>query len=105
MRSNTEGEVRLPSGVAVALSPAEQRLALLGLVDYEAAWDGLIRATDFVADGAAKRKIIENRILSLADALTSLTERLDSLDLLAARHWFRYEPIAPAGAAPEEPVG
>lgn len=102
MKPNTEGQLRTPSGVAVALTPAERRLALLGLVDYEAAWEGLMRATDFVVDGAAKRGLIEARILPLAEALTSLTERLDPLELMAARRWFRHELLESASATPEE---
>lgn len=105
MNTKTEGELHTPSGVAVALSLAERRLALLGLVDYEAAWEGLIRATDFVVDGPAKRELLQARVLPLADALTSLTERLDPLELLAARHWFRHEPCPPFGEPVEEQQG
>jgi hypothetical protein len=78
-----------PSGVTVALSPDEYRLALLWLIDFEAAWEGLEAATAFVADGAAKRVLIQQRLRPLADDLPPLGQHVDSLALLAARHWFR----------------
>ena len=78
-----------PSGLAVALSPDEYRLALLWLIDFEAAWEGLETATAFVTDGAAKLALIQQRLRPLADDLSSLGQRVDSLALLAARHWFR----------------
>ncbi len=93
MTSNTENQLTTPDGIAVALSTAERRLALLGLVDYEAAWEGLLFATAFVADGAAKRQLIETRVRPLANVLTFLTQRIDPLDLMAARHWFRHAQV------------
>ncbi len=93
MTPDTSDHLTTPEGITIALSPAERRLALLGLVDYEAAWDGLVFATAFVVDGAAKRQLIETRVRPLAGALTALTDRLDPVDLLAARHWFRHEPV------------
>ena len=93
MTANPENLLTTSDGIAVALSLAERRLALLGLVDYEAAWEGLLFATAFVADGAAKRQLIETRVRPLANVLTSLTERIDPLDLMAARHWFRHAQV------------
>jgi hypothetical protein len=78
-----------PSGLVVTLSPDEYRLALLWLIDFEAAWEGLETATMFVADGQAKLALIRQRVRPLADDLTPLGEHVDSLALLAARHWFR----------------
>jgi len=80
---------RAPSGLAVALSPDEYRLALLWLIDFEAAWEGLEAATAFVTDGEAKLALIRQRLRPLADDLSPLGQHVDSLALLAARHWFR----------------
>ena len=79
-----------PSGLAVTLSPDEYRLALLWLIDFEAAWEGLETATMFVADGQAKLALIRQRVRPLADDLTPLGARVDAMALLAARHWFRH---------------
>jgi hypothetical protein len=84
-----------PSGLTVALSPDEYRLALLWLVDFEAAWEGLEAATAFVTDGAAKLALIQQRLRPLADDLAPLGQHVDSLTLLAARHWFRQGPVSP----------
>ena len=78
-----------PSGLSVTLSPDEYRLALLWLIDFEAAWEGLETATPFVVDGQAKLALIRQRVRPLADDLAPLGEHVDSLALLAARHWFR----------------
>ena len=78
-----------PSGRSVVLSPDEYRLALLWLIDFEAAWDGLEAATAFVVDGEAKLALIRRRLRPLAGDLTLLSQRVDTLALLAARHWFR----------------
>ena len=78
-----------PSGRPVALSPDEYRLALLWLIDFEAAWEGLEAATAFVTDGAAKLALIQQRLRPRAADLSPLGQHLDSLALLTARHWFR----------------
>jgi hypothetical protein len=78
-----------PSGLAVSLSPDEYRLALLWLIDFEAAWEGLEAATAFVTDGEAKLALIRQRLRPLADDLSPLGQHVDSLVMLAARHWFR----------------
>ena len=78
-----------PSGLSVALSPDEHRLALLWLIDFEAAWEGLEMATAFVTDGEAKLALIRQRLRPLAEDLAPLGQHVDSLALLAARHWFR----------------
>jgi len=83
-----------PSGLAVALSPDEYRLALLWLVDFEAAWEGLEAATAFVTDGAAKLALIHQRLRPLADDLAPLGQHIDSLALLAARLWFRHGQVS-----------
>jgi hypothetical protein len=82
-----------PSGPTVTLSPDEYRLALLGLIDFEGAWEGLETATIFVPDGQAKLALIRQRVRLLADDLTPLGEHVDALTLLAARHWFRHGPV------------
>ena len=79
-----------PSGLAVTLSPDEYRLALLWLIDFEAAWEGLETATLFVADGEAKLALIRQRVRPLADDLAPLGARVDAMALLATRHWFRH---------------
>jgi hypothetical protein len=79
-----------PSGLVVTLSPDEYRLALLWLVDFEAAWEGLEAATLFVADGPAKLALIQQRVRPLADDLAPLEKHVESMALLAARHWFRH---------------
>lgn len=104
MNSDTESQLYTPGGIAVTLSAAERNLALLGLVDYEGAWEGLLAATAFVADGTAKRELIATRVQPLAAALTALTEHVDPLELITARHWFRHEPLQPAGTPQGEPV-
>jgi hypothetical protein len=78
-----------PSGLTVTLSPDEYRLALLWLIDFESSWEGLEAATLFVADGQAKLALIRQRLRPLAHDLAPLGTRVDSLALLAARHWFR----------------
>ena len=83
-----------PSGLAVALSPDEYRLALLWLIDFEAAWEGLEAATMFVTDGEAKLALIRQRLRPLADDLSPLGQHVDSLAMLAARHWFRQGQVA-----------
>ena len=80
---------RAPSGRAVALSPDEYRLALLWRIDFEAAWEGLEAATAFVTAGVAKLALIQQRLRPLAEDLSPLGQHVDSLALLAARHWFR----------------
>ena len=88
-----------PSGLTVTLSPDEYRLALLWLIDFEAAWEGLETATRFVVDGEAKLALIRQRVRPLADELAPLGEHVDSLTLLAARHWFRHALISEGHSA------
>ena len=88
-----------PSGLAVTLSSDEYRLALLWLLDFEAAWEGLEMATLFVADGEAKLALIRRRVRPLADDLAPLGEHVASLTLLAARHWFRHGLISQGRSA------
>jgi hypothetical protein len=80
---------RTPSGLPVSLSAAEYRLALLGLVDFAGDWDALELATSFVSDGPAKLALIQKRLRPLADTLSPLAQRVEALELLTARHWFR----------------
>jgi hypothetical protein len=80
---------RTSSGLPVSLSVAEYRLALLGTVDFASDWDALELATTFVPDGPAKLALIQERLRPLAGYLSPLTQRVDALELLAARHWFR----------------
>ena len=79
-----------PSGLSVTLSPDEYRLALLWLVDFEGAWEGLEAATAFVIDGEAKLALIRRLYVQpLTDDLASLGQHVEPLAMLAARHWFR----------------
>lgn len=89
MPDTGSGTFRTPSGLPVSLSAAEYRLALLGTVDFGGAWDALELATAFVVDGPAKLAMIQERLRPLADYLSPLTQRVDALEMLAARHWFR----------------
>ena len=88
-----------PSGLTVTLSPEEYRLALLWLIDFEAAWEGLETATLFVADGQAKLALIRQRVRPLADDLAPLGEHVDAMALLAARRWFRHGLISEGRSA------
>ena len=88
-----------PSDLSVTLSPDEYRLALLWLIDFEAAWEGLETAALFVADGEAKLALIRQRVRPLADDLTPLGARVDAMALLAARHWFRHRLISEGRSA------
>jgi hypothetical protein len=87
-----------PSGLSVSLTAKltadEYRLALLGLVDFEGAWDALELAATFVVDGAAKQALVRDRLRPLADALSPLALQVDPLAMLAARYWFRQGEIA-----------
>lgn len=92
-----------PSGLTISLSGDEAQLTLLGLVDFEGRWDALQAATAFVVDGPAKAAIIPERLLPLAGHLPALLERgVDSLEMLAARHWFRARSCAQAIASETE---
>lgn len=83
---------RMPSGLTVALSPDEYRLALLAQVDFEGQWEGLETATAFVVDGPAKARLIREHLLPIAGLLSMLLNRkVDALELLVVRHWFRNE--------------
>ena len=77
------------SGIPIVLSADEYRLALLWLVDFEQAWEGIEAATAFVPDGEAKLALVRTRLRLLAGPLAELGTRLDPLSLLIARHWFR----------------
>jgi hypothetical protein len=82
--------VRTAAGIRFELTLDEYRLALLGLVDFDSAWDALELATTLVADGPAKAAILRDRLLPIASHLPALLVRgVDSLELLAARRWFR----------------
>jgi hypothetical protein len=88
-----------PSGLTVTLSTDAYRLALLWLIDFEGAWEGLEAGTMFVADGPAKLALIRQRVRPLADDLASLGEHVDSIAMLAARHWFRHGLISEGRSA------
>jgi len=92
--------------VVLALTSNEYRLALLGLVDFAGQWSALETATAFVVDGPAKRAVIRERLLPMADELTVLLTRdVDAIELLTARYWFRngaYNPRPGPGGAPNE---
>ncbi len=87
--------MRTAAGIRFELSFDEYRLALLGLVDFASAWDALEIATTLVVDGPAKATIIRNALFPIASHLPALLSRgVDSLELLAARNWFRHESIS-----------
>ncbi len=86
--------IRTPAGVRFELNPYEYRLALLGLVDFGGAWEVLEQAAGFVVDGPAKAAIVRDRLRPLGSHLPALLARgVDSIELLAARFWFRQEKI------------
>lgn len=85
--------LRTSSGLPVALSAGEYRLALLGRVDFAGDWDALELATTFVPDGPAKRALIQERLRPLVESLSPAERRVDALELLAARYWFRREMV------------
>jgi hypothetical protein len=110
MSDSIETHLRTPSGLVIGLSQEEARLALLGLVDFEGCWDSLRAATAFIADGAAKDAVIRSRLLPLTDYLPALLDGgIDSLEMLAARYWFRSGPcteiVRLAGAESEPEPG
>jgi hypothetical protein len=84
--------IRTPAGVRFELNLYEYRLALLGLVDFAGAWDVLEQAASFVVDGPAKAMIVRDHLRPLGSHLPALLARgVDSVELLAARFWFRQE--------------
>lgn len=71
------------------LAVAEQRLALLGLCDFEGQWDILEAATRLVVDGDAKAALIRRRLLPMADQLPALVAgEVTAHQLWVARYWF-----------------
>ncbi len=87
--------IRSRSGERIELTLPEYRLALLWLVDFEQHWEGLERAAEFVPDGPAKLALVRGHLREVSDQLPALASRgIDSLELLAARLWFRQESIA-----------
>jgi hypothetical protein len=82
--------IRTPDGTDIGLSLNEYRLAMIGLVDFDGDWAALQTAAAFVVDGEGKKTLIRERLLPLSAHLQALLARgVDSLELLAARHWFR----------------
>jgi len=83
--------VHTAGGEDLPLTLNEFRLALLCLVDFDGDWEALHVAAAFVVDGEGKRNLMRERLQPNAAALPVLLERgIDSLDVLAARHWFRH---------------
>ena len=83
--------IRKPGGGTISFTFNEYRLALIALVDFDSQWSGLEMASAFVVDGAAKSRLIQERLIPVAEHLdVLLTRGVDSLELLAARHWFRH---------------
>ncbi len=85
--------LRTPSGLPIVLSAGEYRLLLLGRADFAGDWDALELATTFVPDGPAKRALIQERLRPLVESLSPAERRVDALELLAARYWFRREMV------------
>jgi hypothetical protein len=92
-RSHRDALVTIQEGDRmVELGLAEYRLALIWLIDFNQDWAAMETATLFVVDGAAKRRVLQERLQPVADLLPELLSRgVDALELLAARYWFRQE--------------
>ena len=69
MSSDAPQTVKTPSGLTLALSPDETRLALLGVVDFEGDWEAMEAATTLVVDGPAKASLIRDRLAPAATAV------------------------------------
>lgn len=86
--------LRTAAGDRLELTLNQYRLALLGLVDFEADWEALETAAGFVSDGAAKAAIVREQLRPVAGELHALTARgVDAMEVLAARIWFRGERV------------
>jgi hypothetical protein len=77
------------TGAIIALTLDDYRLALLGRVDFEDNWAALEAAAKLVVDGDTKGAIIREHLLPIAGHLTAIGQTVDSMEMLAARHWFR----------------
>lgn len=101
----TSDPVPFPEPVADpagGLAPAERRLALLGLCDFEGQWDILEAATRLVVDGEAKAALIRQRLAPLADQLQALVAvDVVPYQLWIARHWFATQ-LCQAETPPEQ---
>jgi hypothetical protein len=87
--------LKLANGESLSLTRGEYRLALVGLVDFAGDWQALEIAARWAVDGAAKAALIRSRLLPLAEHLGALLDRkLDGVELLTVRHWFRNGPIS-----------
>lgn len=96
MPTHTAQALQLPSGVMVALSSDETRLAWLGLVDFEGDWAVLEAATTVVVDGATKAALIRERLLPIAEHLPgAFTGEVDSFQMWTIRHWFDTQACQP----------
>jgi len=103
--SNAPQATKTPSGLSLALSPDELRLALLGVVDFEGDWEALEAATTLVVDGTAKAALIRERLAPAAAHVTGhFAADVNVLELLAARRWFDTQPCqrAPRSRHPGE---
>jgi len=103
--SNAPQAAKTPSGLPLALSPDELRLALLGVVDFEGDWEALEAATTLVVDGTAKAALIQERLAPAAAHVTGhFAADVNVLELLAARRWFDTQPCqrAPRSRHPGE---
>ena len=97
MSPNALQTVKTPSGLTLALSPDETRLALLGVVDFEGDWEAMEAATTLVVDGPAKASLIRDRLAPAAAQLPGhFAAEVGVLDLLSARHWFDTQPCQSA---------
>ena len=93
MSSDAPQTVRTPPGLTLALSPDENRLALLGVVDFEGDWEALEAAAALVVDGPAKASLIRERLAPAAAQFTGhFAADVNVFELLAARHWFDTQP-------------
>ncbi len=89
--------IRAPGGKKIDLDLNEYRLALLLLVDFGGDWDAMRLAATLVTDGPAKMAVAHERLEPITGHLHTLLARgVDSLELLAARFWFREETVEPS---------
>ncbi len=103
MTPNTAHPLPTPSNLISLLSADEQRLALLGLYDFEGRWDTLEAATIMVVDGEAKAALVRERLMPLADQLPALVaDDVAAHQLWIARHWFDTQ-FCQAAATTEQP--
>ncbi len=89
MTSSTDHPTADAAVSDLSLSADEQRLALLGLVDFEGRWELLEAAARLVVDGETKAALIRERLAPQAGLLSASAAEVSAYELWVARHWFR----------------